>query len=176
MLNIFISDLGRYNAGELTGKWYDMETEEGREEAAQAVADIEENGSGEYFISDYESDGLKIGEHTPIETVAEIGGILESEDPDLHYMISDVNGYNGAFDYLIAYDMDSLDDFMSGQDAHFIACRVYFGDFNPTDDYFNFDGYGNLKSYNEREYVAALEDEAAAIYREWFEINHGITL
>src|SRR5699024_7044425 len=69
MLNIFISDLGRYNAGELTGKWYDMETEEGREEAAQAVADIEENGSGEYFISDYESDWADIS--------ASIGGFEE---------------------------------------------------------------------------------------------------
>lgn len=176
MLNIFISDLGRYNAGELNGEWYDMESEEGREEAAQAVAVIGEIGSGEYFISDYESDGLEIGEHTPFETVAEIGEVLETDDPDLQYMISEINGYNGAFEYLIAYDMDSLDDFMHGQDAHFIACRVYFGDFNPTDDYFNFDGYGNLVSYNEREYMAALEDEAAAIYREWFEITHGITL
>ena len=69
MLNIFISDLGRYNAGELTGKWYDMESEEGREEAAQAVADIEENGSGEYFISDYESDWVDIS--------ASIGGLDE---------------------------------------------------------------------------------------------------
>lgn len=69
MLNIFISDLGRYNAGELTGKWYDMESEEGREEAAQAVVDIEENGSGEYFISDYESDWVNIS--------ASVGGFEE---------------------------------------------------------------------------------------------------
>lgn len=183
MLNIFISDLGRYNAGELTGKWYDMETEEGREAAAQAVADIVEIGSGEYFISDYESDGLKIGEHTPFEAVAAAGEILELDEPDLNMMVADINSHNGEFDHLEYYEMFEFNEvvhyhFMENGEPDFsrMVCAMHFGEFNPTHDYFKFDGAMNLESVNEWELQARLRDEAAAIYREWFEITHGITL
>ena len=183
MLNVFISDLGRYNAGELTGKWYDMETEEGREEAAQAVADIIEIGSGEYFISDYESDGLKIGEHTPIETVAAAGEILEAFDPELETMVSEINSHNGEFEHLEFYNMSEFEDIVyphfteNGEPDFFRSvCAMHFGGFNPMHDYFKFDGAMNLESVNEWELQARMRDEAAAIYREWFEITHGITL
>ena len=183
MLNVFISDLGRYNAGELTGKWYDMESEEGRKEAAQAVADIEKNGSGEYFISDYESDGLEIGEHAIIEFVAAVGEILEAFDPDLETMVIDINSHNGEFDHLEYYDMADFNEivkyhFMEDGDPDFFrsVCAMHFGDFNPMHDYFKMDGSLNLESVNEWELQARLQDEAAAIYREWFEITHGIKL
>ena len=32
-----------------------------------------------------------------------------------------------------------------------IAQLVSYGDFNPCDDYYGFDGYGNLKSYSDYE-------------------------
>ena len=61
-------------------------------------------------------------------------------------MAREVNGYDGSLDYFEWYGMAELDEIMYGQDAHGFACRIHFGDFNPMDDYFRFDGYGNLES------------------------------
>lgn len=102
MLNIFISDLGRYNAGELTGKWYDMETEEGREEAAQAVADIVENGSGEYFISDYESDWVEVS--ASVGGFEEIAEVMAQVD-ELHETDQEI--FKAIYS-LEMYDMDDI--------------------------------------------------------------------
>lgn len=62
-----------------------------------------------------------------------------------------VNGYD---DYI--YGMDEFDEIMDGQTPEWIACRVYYGDFNPNSDYFKFNGYGNLQSiysYELLEYI-----------------------
>lgn len=84
-------------------------------------------------------------------------------------MASEVNGFDGSLEYFEWYDMDDLDEIMHGQDAHWIACRVHFGDFNPMDDYFRFDGYGNLESIDEWGLEMEAEDWAEDIiicYRE----------
>lgn len=47
------------------------------------------------------------------------------------------------------FSMDDLDMICQGQDAYWIACRTYFGEFNANDDYIMFDGYGNFRTLNE---------------------------
>ena len=76
--------------------------------------------------------------------------ILETLDSDalimLHNEISDCDDY--------IYSMGEFDEIMDGQTAEWIACRVYYGEdeynkessFNPSRDYFTFNGYGNLVS------------------------------
>lgn len=72
---------------------------------------------------------------------------------------------NNYIDAVRAYDdqifeMDMLDDVCDGHDAYWLACRVYYGEFNPNDDYFKFDGYGNLESLDDcgvREAICADE-------------------
>jgi hypothetical protein len=54
---------------------------------------------------------------------------------------------NGFDDYI--YSMDDLNELCSGQDAFWITCRVFYGEFNPNDDYLTFNGYGNFISFNE---------------------------
>ena len=49
------------------------------------------------------------------------------------------------------YDMDDLDELMGGEMPHDIARKIWFGDFNPMSDYWKFNGYGNLESF---EYVS----------------------
>ena len=54
------------------------------------------------------------------------------------------------------YSMDDFDEVIGEQEPWWIACRIFYGDFNPNDDYFTFNGYGNLKSlnsYNASEYI-----------------------
>lgn len=48
-------------------------------------------------------------------------------------------------------EMDMLDECLCGQSPTWILERGYYGDFCPADDYFYFNGYGNLESVNEWE-------------------------
>ena len=62
-----------------------------------------------------------------------------------------VNGYD---DYI--YSIDEFDEILTGQTPEWIACRIFYGDFNPNIEYFKFDGYGNLQSvysYELKEYI-----------------------
>ena len=76
---------------------------------------------------------------------------------ELVELLQHMNGYDGCFDDCVYFDMDEFDDFMSNYSPMEIARLIFFGnDFNPNDDYFRFNGYGNLESANWYD----VEDEA----------------
>lgn len=77
---------------------------------------------------------------------------------DLAYLIQHMNAYDGCFEEATYYDMDEFDEFMSNYTPMEIAQMIYFGEFNPNDDYFRFNGYGNLESADWPDVVAEAED------------------
>lgn len=89
----------------------------------------------------------------------------------LQYMASEVNSWDGSLENLAYYEMDQFNEFMSGHDPEFIACRIHFGDFNPMDDYFSFDGYGNLISLSSFELGSELSDNAFEIIERYKELS-----
>ena len=85
MFRVFITNLGKYNEGELIGKWLDLPCEDTEEELASiGVSDEpDENGNyyEEYFITDYENDyGYKVGEYDSLDDLNEIAEELENLD------------------------------------------------------------------------------------------------
>lgn len=78
---------------------------------------------------------------------------------DLAYLIQHMNAYDGCFDTVTGYDMDEFNEFMSNYEPLELAQMMWFGDFNPNDDYFRFDGYGNLVSLAWKDIV----DEAESL-------------
>ena len=79
-------------------------------------------------------------------------------DDDLVYLLQYMNSYDGSFEDAIYYDMDEFDFFLTGYTPMEIARMIYFGEFNPNDDHFHFDAYGNLESANWRDIVEEAED------------------
>ena len=82
MLNIYLTNLGKYNEGFLVGEWLELPASD---EDIQAVKDrigINDHYE-EWFITDYETDidGLKIGEYEDIDYLNELAEISE-EDPE----------------------------------------------------------------------------------------------
>lgn len=77
---------------------------------------------------------------------------------DLAYLLRDMSAEDGCFEDAIYYDMDDFDDFMSNYTPMEIAQMIYFGEFNPNDDYFHFNAYGNLESADWRDVVVDAED------------------
>ena len=78
---------------------------------------------------------------------------------DLAVLLRHMNAYDGCFEEFTYYDMDEFDEFLSNATPLEIARMIFFGDdFNPNDEYFRFNAYGNLKSANRGDVVAEAED------------------
>lgn len=77
---------------------------------------------------------------------------------DLAYLLRDMNAYDGCFEDAIYYDMDEFDEFLDGYTPMEIAQMIWFGEFNPGDEYFHFNAYGNLESGDCRDVAAEAED------------------
>ena len=73
----------------------------------------------------------------------------------MHYM----NAYDGCFADDVYYDMENFNDFLSSVTPMEIAQMICFGDyFDPNDDYFRFNVYGNLESADWNDVEAEAED------------------
>ena len=74
---------------------------------------------------------------------------------DIAYLLQHMNGYDGCFEEASYYDMDEFDEFLSGLPPMEIAKMIYFGGFNPNDEYFRFNSaYGTLESADWPDIVA----------------------
>ncbi|EQG38281.1 TPA: antirestriction protein ArdA [Clostridioides difficile] len=102
MLNIYITNLGKYNEGELIGEWAELPVnEEELEEILDRIGINEEYE--EYFITDFETDieGLEISEHSNIEQLNELAKELEELE---EYEIEQLKALLGC-GYIDFYDM-----------------------------------------------------------------------
>ena len=81
--------------------------------------------------------------------LSKIEKILRS---DMHLtmdIVGQLNSLNGSFETYTLYNMDDFNEIMEGYTPTELAERIFFGDFNINDDYFYFNGYGNLESITE---------------------------
>ena len=90
-----------------------------------------------------------------IEKVKEY--LLDNEDV-LKDVVREINSYNGALDYLEVYENDEefFETYFS--DPMEAVRATQFGNYNYSDDYVKFNGYGNLDSCSEWELLEDLKD------------------
>ena len=120
MMRIYLTNLGKYNEGELIGKWVELPISDEELEATLEEIGIDGERYQETFITDYETDinGLKIGEYDGIEELNELTEVIEANDPEaveaLIYFgydtaeeiadyIDDILFFEGSDDYGIGY-------------------------------------------------------------------------
>ena len=120
-MNIFITNLGRYNEGTLIGEWVELPVTETELETVLERIGINEQYE-EYFITDYECDieGLEINEYSNIEELNELAEQLEdleeAEQKAIQAMLLDGYDFNEALekaadgDFRIYYDCDDMTD------------------------------------------------------------------
>ena len=72
-------------------------------------------------------------------------------------VVNELNLYNNCLDFLDFYYMEDLDEYLKGYAPTEILNKMFYGDFNPNNDYFKFNVYGNLESYNEWELIEEYE-------------------
>ena len=114
----YITNLGKYNEGELIGKWIEFPIDE--DDLKKALEEIGINEKyEEYFITDYENNIFDFGEYT---SIAEINEIVEKyeelcEDNDEEIVNALFNEYNdledveNALDNMMVYwDVNDMSD------------------------------------------------------------------
>lgn len=98
MLRIALTNLGKYNEGQLVYKWLDLPATEEEIEEAKEVIGINEIYE-EWFITDYETDidGLKVDEYEDLETLNELVERYENLDEyeqEIVQAIIEAEGYD----------------------------------------------------------------------------------
>lgn len=73
--------------------------------------------------------------------------------------LEDLDNYNGCLGDDRWYVMDELSEILCGVPVYDVLRMAFFGAFNPSDDYFSFNGAGNLISSQYRDYQCYLTDE-----------------
>ena len=70
---------------------------------------------------------------------------------ELFEVVSQINSYDSSLQHLEFLYMEDLDMYLDGLTPTDIANKIFFGDFNPNHEYFRFNGYENLESFDEWE-------------------------
>lgn len=154
MLNIYLTNLGKYNEGFLVGEWLKLPCEEEEIEACLkriGIGSKDEFGCPyeEYFITDYECDyGLKVGEYSSLSTLNEYAEQYEDLDDGQRlivkaYLQGVSDNFQEALDHCddaqIWYGVDSMTDLAERR------CDAY-GILDPIPDhlkcYFDYKRFG----------------------------------
>ncbi|SHJ81757.1 antirestriction protein ArdA [Propionispora hippei] len=125
MLKIALTNLGKYNEGELVYKWLELPaTEDEIEEAKEAIGINEQYE--EWFITDYETDieGLQVGEYEDLEALNELAERYENlheYDQDIVQAIIEGEGYDleEALDVLESGNYSFYPDVTNEEDLGF---------------------------------------------------------
>lgn len=126
MLRIYLTNLGKYNEGQLIGEWVELPcTDNELEEAKKRIgisneSDTNENYYEEWFITDYETDihGLTVGEYDNLDELNELAEILDSLDEYdrevIEVMISEGYSLEDAIDKkddcMVYIDCEDMED------------------------------------------------------------------
>ena len=77
-LNVYLTNLGKYNEGELLGKWVEVTTDTDWKEELKSIGVADNTEYEEYFITDLESNfGLHVNEYTSLQELNEIAEKIE---------------------------------------------------------------------------------------------------
>ena len=80
MFKIFLTNLGKYNEGELVGKWLELPCDDITAEL-ESIGVKANSRYEEYFITDYENEvGYEVGEYESLEKLNELAEKLEDLD------------------------------------------------------------------------------------------------
>ena len=132
MIKVFLTNLGKYNEGELLGEWVELPATQ--EELTKVFDRIQichdkvdysdecGNPYEEYFITDYETDieGVEVGEYSNLDELNELAEQLDALEEDsqkaIQAMLLDGYTFNEALekaingDYTIYFDCDNMTD------------------------------------------------------------------
>lgn len=154
----FITNLGKYNEGELAGKWVSFPIDEDDfEEVLKSIGINDEYE--EWFVTDYDGDFSKalydnLGEYPSYENLQEYGELLEDvsvDDVDTINALIEYAGYNfeDAVDKVQNGEASIDSNVFSDSDIGYYFVDIFGGVENMSKDelesYFDYEAYGRDK-------------------------------
>ncbi|WP_302500180.1 antirestriction protein ArdA [Limosilactobacillus reuteri] len=160
-IKVFVSNLAKYNDGELTGQWTTLPVEDVNKDILEPIDAV----GKEWFISDYEAP-FKISEYDNLYALNELAEALENFDTieDVYNALDDreATGCEDVYDF----DDDFFDTMFASKQE--VARAVFFGDIhNWLDPYIFINGCGNCESMTEYDYQEMLNNHASEIIEEF---------
>ena len=119
-MKIFLTNLGKYNEGELVGEWVELPVS--HEELQKVFERIGINEEyEEYFITDYECDLYEVGEYENIDKLNDIAERIKELDEEgskvvkaliqkLGYTLDEAIDKVNSGDYMIYNDCENMTD------------------------------------------------------------------
>ena len=154
-LKICIWNWKSYNNGISNWRWFDMDE---LDEVEDYINELAEKGLEEAFICDYEcSHKLPVNNYTDISSVLNLIDSLDEIEESIEERIAENE----------LYPMDEFEDVFRDYTPTQLATVIHFGQYNPMDEYFTFDGYSNIKTLNTfecRELIADIESDVLSEY------------
>ena len=150
----FITNLGKYNEGELIGEWIDFPIDEDDLEEVLEKIGIDGENYEEYFFTDYDTDikhNLDISEYEDIDNLNEFGELLQNIESYQEDLVNAIVYEYSSFDYILELlqniDDQELIDVDNDEDlGYYIIDNIYGGvehlDRNTLERYFDYEGYG----------------------------------
>lgn len=140
-LRICVWDWKSYNSGISSWRWFDMDE---MDEIEEYIKKLEEA-----FICDYEcSHKLAINSYT---NIADVLSLIDSIDEIEESIEERIIGRD-------IYEMGEFEDVFRDYTPTQLATVIHFGEYNPMDEYFTFDGYSNIKTLNTSQYKELIAD------------------
>ncbi|MDD1407794.1 antirestriction protein ArdA [Limosilactobacillus reuteri] len=160
-IKVFVSNLAKYNDGELTGQWTTLPVDDVNKDILEPIDAV----GKEWFISDYEAP-FKIDEYDNLYQLNKLAEALEDYDTieDVYNALDDreATGCEDVYDF----DDDFFDTMFSSKQE--VARAVFFGDIhNWLDPYIFINGCGNCESMTEYDYQEMLNNHADEIIEEF---------
>jgi len=154
-LRICVWDWKSYNNGISNWRWFDMDE---MDEIEEYINKLEEQGLEEAFICDYEcSHKLAINNYT---NIADVLSLIDSLD-EIEEVIEDRIIRSDI------YDMGEFEEVFRDYTPTQLATVIHFGEYNPMDEYFTFDGYSNIKTLNTYQYKELIADIESDVLSEY---------
>ena len=91
-------------------------------------------------------------------------------------LVGEVNAWNSSLDYLNLYLMDEIDCLLESCSPSEILNMSYYGNFRPYEEYFRFNGYGNLESLNQWEAEQEIKEWSIEIAEAIIEVAEHIDI
>jgi antirestriction protein len=119
-MKIYLTNLGKYNEGELVGEWVELPaSQEELEKVFERIGINEEYE--EYFITDYECDLYEVGEYENVDKLNDIAERIKELDEEgskvvkaliqkLDYTLDETIDKVNSGDYMIYNDCENMTD------------------------------------------------------------------
>ena len=150
-VKVWVGNLGKYNEGDLVGRWIELPIDEDDLEKVLESIGIDNEEYEEIFIADYDVpfDSKDLGEYTPLETLNEIAERYEDFSDDEKEVFNEISSETSSLDeafaivengnYIIYADCNSMTDlaYRYVEDAGLLENIPA-----NVSDYFDYEKYG----------------------------------